>query len=134
MGWVRRATATAALLVAAGCGGDATQAPQATATPAAECARLATLRGSVEAALSGRGGENPQLELSELTRAAPAAIRPDIATIADAYGKLMPALDGIQEAPGNAAVERLQRAVSGLDQQALVAANERVTAWVTAHC
>ena len=132
MAWLRRAVVVT-LMASAGCGGDEQPAAQATATPAAECAQLIALRSSVAAALSGHAGDTaaPQAQLDELARTAPDAIRPDIATIADAYGKLVTALDGLDSAE---AIERLQKTVGAMDQQALVSANANVTAWVTAHC
>jgi hypothetical protein len=136
MGWLGRAALVAALLAGAGCGGESeAPAPKAAAAkPAAQCAELTALRGTVEAAFSGQQTAAPRAQLDALAQTAPAEIRPDIATIADAYGKLMTALEGLQTATDPAALEELEKTVGGLDQQKLVGANERVTAWVSAHC
>jgi|GEM_PF-5786757 len=139
-----------ALCGAVACGGGEREPPAASAgarpvaaasaANAGDCRQLLAVRAAVQAALAGRADEadGPLDFLERYAASGPAAIRGDVRVIADAYGRLVPALREAEPAPGEAAdpaaLDRLQKTVSRLDQDRLATANANVSAWVAAHC
>ncbi len=106
----------------------------------AHCRQMPDLRPAFEQALQGTGGEL-QKELSVLqvfAAKAPAAIRPDVETIAIAYEKLAGALKGVNlgsgQTPDAATLAKVGTLATRVDSAAVRAADVHIQAWVKANC
>ena len=105
-----------------------------------ECRELVTLGSKVTEALGGSGDANleeTQEFLDGFADDAPEEIRDDFEVIAEAYGKIAEALEGVDltsTTPDPEALAKLQELSSEIDQAELQEANTNITAWVTENC
>jgi hypothetical protein len=105
-----------------------------------ECRELVGLGAKVTQALSGTGGDldDTQEFLDAFADDAPEEIREDFQVIAEAYGKIVEALEGVDlssgEQPDPEALAELQQLSTELDQPRIQEANENITAWVEENC
>lgn len=105
-----------------------------------ECRELVGLGAKVTQALGGAGGdlEDTQEFMDAFADDAPEEIREDFQVIAEAYGKIAEALEGVDlssgEQPDPEAMAELQQLSTELDQPRIQEANENITAWVEENC
>ena len=108
---------------------------------AGNCSQLAGLATSLSQAVSGTGGNDVTKTaalLKEFADKTPADIRPDFEVVAAAYAKIADALKGLNLKPGAtpdpAAIAKLTKLSSELDQTALQKAYTHIGAWAQKNC
>jgi hypothetical protein len=105
-----------------------------------DCRELVGLGTKVSQALGGTGGDIEQTQefLDAFADDAPEEIREDFRVIAEAYGKIAEALEGVDltegAQPDAEALAKLQQLSTELDQVRLEEANDNITAWVDENC
>ena len=107
---------------------------------ASNCLQLANLGSTISKAFLGAAGD-PTKEaalLQQFAAAAPAAIKADFQTIADAMAKVASALKGVNlssgKTPDPATLSKLSQLSSQLNVQALTTASQHIAAWAAANC
>jgi len=108
---------------------------------ASNCAQLAGLSTGFSQALSGTGGTDVQkisALLKEFADKTPSDIRPDFEVVAAAYAKVAAALKGVNLTPGStpdpAAIAKLTKLSTEIDQKALTKAYTDIGAWAQKNC
>ena len=108
---------------------------------AANCSQLAGLASSLAQAVSGTGGTDVTKTaalLKEFADKTPSDIRPDFEVVAAAYAKIAEALKGVNLKPGStpdpAAIAKLTKLSSELDQTALQKAYTHIGTWAKKNC
>jgi hypothetical protein len=108
---------------------------------ASNCRELADLSGKLGQAFGGTpSGDTKKYAafLRAYADRAPAEIRPDFETIANAYAKIADALGGYVpgsgQTPNAAQLAKLMKAVGGLNQAELTQAGQHISAWVQKNC
>ncbi len=107
---------------------------------AGNCRELVTLSVKLGQAFTGTGGnvEKTAQWLEEFAARTPEEIRADFQLVADAYGKIAEALEGVDLSSGSTpspeALQRLQEIGDSIDQDALDKASANIDAWVTENC
>ena len=128
----------------------ATTAPPATTSKssglsglanAANCSQLAGLSTGFAKAMSGTGGSDVHKTATLLKQFAdktPKDIRPDFQVVATAYGKIAVALKGVNLSSGStpdpAAIAKLTKLSSQIDEKALTKAYTDIGAWAQKNC
>jgi hypothetical protein len=109
-----------------------------TAATSANCRNLAQSASKFSQALTGAEGNlKKQAQLfQEFANKAPAEIRSDVQTIADAFTKIANAGVSLKagQTPTADQVAKLQQAVKGIDQAKVTQASRNVAAWVQKNC
>ena len=157
--------AAALIATAAGCGGDdddggdepaalvttaetADEAPETDpgieATAGAsedDCAELAALGVSLQQALGGSPEDDLDEYsdfLDEFAERAPESVRDDFAIVAEAFAKLVDALEGVDvsssQAPSPETMAKLQEVLGSVDQAAVAQASTNISTWVGQNC
>jgi len=105
------------------------------------CQAFVALAGSFAAALSGTGDadtEEAAQAMKDFADQAPEEIRDDFQTLADAYGKIAEALQGVDLSSGQAppadVMAKLAEISSEIDTAAVTAASANISAWTTENC
>jgi len=106
---------------------------------ASNCRELADLSAKLGQAFGGTpSGDSKKYAafLKAYADRAPAEIRPDFQTLADAYGKIAGALGDYTpgQQPSAAELAKLMKAVQGLDQAKITQAGQNISAWVQKNC
>lgn len=107
---------------------------------AENCREFAESASKISEALSGTGTAD-MAKVAEIFKrfadAAPDDIKPDFQVLADAYGKIAEALKGVDltsSTPDPAALQKLQKLGSSIDQAALTKASQNIAAWAQNNC
>jgi len=116
--------------------------PSKTAFASTEnCRQLANVGAKLSSALSGTGGSDIQKAAKafhEYADQAPSEIRSDFQTIADAYTKIADALKGVNlqsgQTPSAAALAKLQKLSTEINQTKLTKASQNIAAWAQKNC
>src|SRR6266511_4474016 len=116
--------------------------PSKTAFASTEnCRQLANVGAKLSSALSGTGGSDIQKAAKafhEYADQAPSEIRSDFQTIADAYTKIADALKGVNlqsgQTPSAAALAKLQKLSTEINQAKLTKASQNIAAWAQKNC
>jgi hypothetical protein len=98
------------------------------------CPKLAGLGSSLLSALSGAGG-NVRQEVAAIKRAAakaPAPVRPDFLTIANALGQAVTALKGVDLSTASATA--ITQVMGKLQSPAVTKATAHITTWAAKNC
>jgi hypothetical protein len=106
---------------------------------ASNCRELADLSGKLAQAFGGTPSADSKKYaafLQAYAERAPADIRPDFQTLADAYSKIAGALGGYTpgSTPSAAQLAKMMKAVQGLDQAKITQAGQNIGAWVQKNC
>ena len=108
---------------------------------ASNCAELAGLSTSFAQAMSGTGSAGVKKTATLLKQFAdktPKDIRPDFQVVATAYAKIAVALKGVNLSSGNtpdpAAIAKLTKLSSQIDEKALTKAYTDIGAWAQKNC
>ena len=107
---------------------------------ASNCAQLADLGSTMSQAFTGAAGDPTKVAalLQEFAAKAPAAIKADFETIANAMGQIASALKGVDltggKTPDPATLAKLTQLSSQLNVAALTAAAQHIEAWAVANC
>jgi hypothetical protein len=106
-----------------------------------DCRELVDASAELTDALGATGTGNLQdvsALFDQLAERAPEEIRADIRTLGEAYASYADVLADIKVEPGQtpsaADLQRLQQALTSIDQQKVTAASERLSAWTQANC
>jgi hypothetical protein len=108
-----------------------------------DCAALVAASASLSQAFAAAGGANPDAEeandlLDEWAENAPDEIRDDIATLAEAYGTYVAALDEVDfqsgETPSADELAQFQGAIASIDEQAVTEASQNLSDWSEENC
>jgi hypothetical protein len=110
-------------------------------TSAANCQEFAQLGSQISSAFTGSDPASVQKTkdfLDQLAAKAPAEIKSDFQTLADAYGKIADALQGYDassgQAPSAAVIAKLTALSSQIDTQALTTASTNIATWASTNC
>jgi hypothetical protein len=104
------------------------------------CREFTQIGTRISDALTGTGGtdlDEAKAAFDELTAAAPAEIKDDFQVIADAYSKLVDALQGVDLSdpnPDPATLQKLAQASQELDQAKLTQASTNISTWAQENC
>ncbi len=107
---------------------------------ASNCAALANLGETMSQAFTGAAGDPAKTAalLQEFASKAPAAVKADFQTIANAMAKIASALKGVDltggKTPDPATLAKLASLSSELNIQALTAASQHIATWAEANC
>ena len=121
-------------------GTDTTEASGDDFATADNCQEFAQIGAKMSEALSGAGGtnlEDAKEAFDQLTAAAPAEIKDDFQTIADAYSKMVDALKGVDLSnpnPDPATLAKLTKLGQELNQQKLTQASTNISNWARDNC
>ena len=121
-------------------GTDTTEASGDDFATADNCQEFAQVGTKISEALSGTGGSNLQdakAAFDELTAAAPDEIKDDFQVIADAYGKMADALQGVDLSnpnPDPATLAKLTKLGQELNQAKLTQASTNISNWARDNC
>ena len=143
-GCVAAVIGTLALAVA-GCGGSSKSSSTGTTTASSgssfastdNCRQLADVASKLGTAFSGTADLSATIKFfKDLASKAPAEIRPDFAVLADAFGKMGAALQGLKpgQTPNAAQIAKLQALQGQFDVAKLNAAAQHLAAWATKNC
>ena len=111
----------------------------ATAGKPKSCAELQSLASKVSASFQNTNKENIEAnaqKLKEFADQTPDEIRPDFELLASDVQKIAGVLKGVKDAnkPTVAEAQKLQKALSSIDQQKLQAALQHIQAWSAKNC
>ena len=104
------------------------------------CQEFASIGTRISDALTGTGAgnlEDAKEAFDELTAAAPDEIKDDFQVIADAYSKMVDALQGVDLSdpnPDAATLQKLTQLGQDLDQPALTQASTNIATWAQENC
>jgi len=121
-------------------GTDTTEASGDDFATSDNCQEFAQVGTKISEALSGAGGgdlQDAKAAFDELTAAAPNEIKDDFQVIADAYGKMADALQGVDLSnpnPDPATVAKLTKLGQELNQAKLTQASTNISNWARDNC
>jgi hypothetical protein len=119
---------------------DETTTETSGAVGAGDCAQLVDASAELAQAFAAAGATGDFGEASQFFDSfeAPEEIRADFQVLADAYVEYIAALQDIGlesgQTPTTEQLQQLQQALAAIDQPAVAAASQRISAWVSQNC